>query len=189
MKYIVEESLRNFQFWSGGKERADNCSSDELDSIEEFLEEIEPEDGWTDTAINDMFWFEFDTLAQHLGYKDEEDFDRHHDPDYIEDDELMELISPWFDELLDNKAATPNQDNIDFIVNIALNLFDYDDEMDDEDEYSAKDFINCLNFLRNKSDEELFDALFDDDRGDYETDGEIPSWEDFREEMMIRRKA
>ena len=67
MKYIVEESLRNFNFWSGGKERADMCSSSELDCIEEFLEEIEPEEGWTDTAINDMFWFEFDTLAQHLG--------------------------------------------------------------------------------------------------------------------------
>lgn len=46
MKYTVEESLRNFNFWSGGKERADMCSSSELDCIEEFLEEIEPEDGW-----------------------------------------------------------------------------------------------------------------------------------------------
>ncbi len=45
MRYIVEENLHNFKFWSGGKDRADNCSVDELDSIEEFLEEIAPEEG------------------------------------------------------------------------------------------------------------------------------------------------
>lgn len=90
MKYTVEESLRNFKFWSGGKDRADNCSPEELDSIEEFLEEIEPSEGWTDGAINDMFWFDFDTLAQHLGYKDEEDFDRQHDPDYLDGHENLE---------------------------------------------------------------------------------------------------
>lgn len=100
MKYTVEESLSNFKFWSGGKDRADKCSIQELDSIEEFLEEIEPEDGWTDTAINDMFWFEFDTLAQHLGYNNEEDFDLQHDPNYLDDDQLEEFVEEWFADFL-----------------------------------------------------------------------------------------
>lgn len=28
----------------------------------------------TETQINDLFWFEFDTICQWLGYKDEDDF-------------------------------------------------------------------------------------------------------------------
>ena len=34
MKYTVEESLRNFKFWSGGKDRADNCSPEEYSTPE-----------------------------------------------------------------------------------------------------------------------------------------------------------
>lgn len=90
MNIKQEISLRNFEFWSGGKDRADNCTVEDLDSIEEFLEEIEPEEGWTDTDINDFFWFDFDTLAQHLGYENEEDFDRKRDPDYVDAEDIVE---------------------------------------------------------------------------------------------------
>lgn len=72
MKYFVEESLSNFNFWSGGKDRADLLTSEQFDTVEQMMEEIEPADGWSDTAINDFFWFEFDTIAQCLGYADEE---------------------------------------------------------------------------------------------------------------------
>lgn len=74
-----EISLCDFEFWSGGYDRAKYCTYEELEAIENFLEEIAPEDGWTETEINDLFWFEFDTLAQSLGYVDEEDFDIHHE--------------------------------------------------------------------------------------------------------------
>lgn len=183
MKYTVEESFRNFKFWDGAVSRAEKCSDDEFDSIEEFLEETAPEDGWTDGGINDMFWFEFDTLAQHLGYKDEEDFDRHHDPDYIDDDELKGKIDKWFQKFLDNTKDE------ELVVNIAVNLFDYDGELDGFSSHS-NDFFNCINFLRQQHDEEtLYEALFEDDRGEYETDGEIPAWEDFRDEMMTESKT
>lgn len=72
MKYYVEESLSGFKFWSGGKDRAALLTIEQLDSVEEMLEEIEPEEGWTDTSINDLFWFEFDTICEWLGYADEE---------------------------------------------------------------------------------------------------------------------
>lgn len=68
MKYTVEESLRNFKFWDGAVSRAEKCSDDEFDSIEEFLEETAPEDGWTDGGINDMFWFEFPEDVLHEFY-------------------------------------------------------------------------------------------------------------------------
>lgn len=72
MKYFVEESLRDFNFWSGGKDRAELLTDEQFDMVEQMMEEIEPAEGWTDTAINDFFWFEFDTIAQWLGYADEE---------------------------------------------------------------------------------------------------------------------
>ncbi len=76
MKYYVEESLSNFQFWSGGKDRAELLSAEQLDTVEQMLEEIEPADGWSDTAINDFFWFDFDTICEWLGYADEEHLEK-----------------------------------------------------------------------------------------------------------------
>lgn len=72
MKYFVEESLSNFNFWSGAKDRAELLSAEQFDMVEQMLEDIEPADGWSDTAINDFFWFDIDTIAQWLGYADEE---------------------------------------------------------------------------------------------------------------------
>ncbi len=67
MKYIVEESLRNFNFWQGGKDTADELTDEQLDQIEEELETNPPEDGWTDTAINDLFWFDRDYIYSIVG--------------------------------------------------------------------------------------------------------------------------
>lgn len=67
MKYIVEESLRNFPFWDGGKDTAEGLTDEQLDQIEEELEANPPEDGWTDTAINDLFWFDRDYIYSIVG--------------------------------------------------------------------------------------------------------------------------
>lgn len=76
MKIYKEESLRNFEFWSGGYDTAKYLTADELDEIEAMLEEMYPE-GMSETAINDLFWFEADTIAEWLGYTDfEEIMDR-----------------------------------------------------------------------------------------------------------------
>ena len=44
----------------------------EFDIIEELLEELYP-DGMEETEVNDFFWFDGDTIAQALGYEDEDD--------------------------------------------------------------------------------------------------------------------
>ena len=73
MRYYVEEPLYNFQFWSGAKENANLLTLQELEQIEFELSDIYPE-GLEDVQINDIFWFDFDFIAQLLGYKDEEEF-------------------------------------------------------------------------------------------------------------------
>ena len=75
MTIHTETALRNFEFWSGAKDRAESLTWDELDTIESELESLYPE-GMTDTEVNDLFWFDFDFVVQILGYEDEEDFNR-----------------------------------------------------------------------------------------------------------------
>lgn len=198
MKYTVEESLRNFKFWSGGKDRADNCTADELDRIEEFIEEIEPADGWTDTAINDMFWFDFDTIAQHLGYEDEEDFDRQHDPNYLDDDDLEEYVEEWFASFL---QTVKEREGTDAIVYLYENCFggDYLDfastEAEEEEAQNAPDYPDWIgeriydHLLKEYGASDLMEALFEDDNG-HENLTDFPTKEQFRDEMMrVHKKS
>lgn len=195
MKYTVEESLQNFKFWSGGKERADNCSASELDSIEEFLEEIAPEEGWTDTAINDMFWFEFDTLAQHLGYKNEEDFDLQHDPNYLDDDDLEEFVGEWFADFL---QGIKEREGTDGIISLYESCFggDYMDfALTDEEKEEAEEAFDYPDWiggrvyaqLMEETASSLMEALFEDDNG-HENLTDFPTKEQFRKEMMCKHK-
>lgn len=69
MKLYKEESISNFDFWSGAKDKAKYLTEDELDTIEGILEELYP-DGMSETGLNDFFWFEDDTIAEWLGYED-----------------------------------------------------------------------------------------------------------------------
>lgn len=78
MKYVVEESLDNFEAWSGGKDTLDTLrEKGDCDAVECLIEELAStsEEGWTDTNINDFLWFERDTIAQHLGYSDWEEYE------------------------------------------------------------------------------------------------------------------
>ena len=72
MKVYAETSLKNFEFWAGAKDRVKYLTADELDTIESMLEDIYP-DGVDETTINDIFWFEEDTIAEWLGYDDFEE--------------------------------------------------------------------------------------------------------------------
>ena len=72
MKIYMEESLTNFEFWSGAKDTVKYLTDEELEQIESILEDTYPE-GMSDTEINDLFWFEDDTIAEWLGYNDFEE--------------------------------------------------------------------------------------------------------------------
>lgn len=111
MRIYEEKALKDFDFWSGGADRAANLTDEEFDSVERLFEELYP-DGMSDTEINDFFWFDFDTIAQHLGYEDEEDFDRKHDPNYIDNDQGWDVLDnfptkeEFRDEMMDKKKTS-----------------------------------------------------------------------------------
>lgn len=72
MKIYKEESLRHFEFWSGAKDRAARLTFEQLDQVESILEDSWPE-GMTDTEINDLFWFDFDTFCEWLDIPGEDE--------------------------------------------------------------------------------------------------------------------
>lgn len=72
MKIFKEESLRYFDFWSGAKENAKELSGEQLDNLETILEDAYP-DGIDATTLNDMMWFEFDTIKEWLGIEDDDE--------------------------------------------------------------------------------------------------------------------
>lgn len=72
MKIYTENSLVDFEFWSGAKDTAKYLTDLELNQLEEIMEEMNP-DGWSETEVNDFFWFEDNYIAELLGYNDFEE--------------------------------------------------------------------------------------------------------------------
>lgn len=69
MKYLVEENLRNFQAWEGGKntlEHLIDLGDEALNKVEQLIEETFSETP-TDGQINDFLWFETERITEHLG--------------------------------------------------------------------------------------------------------------------------
>ena len=72
MKITSETSISNFEFWSGAKSNAEELSLSQFEQIEFILEDLYP-DGISGTTLNDLFWFDFETIKEWLGISDEEE--------------------------------------------------------------------------------------------------------------------
>lgn len=66
MKITYEKSLRDFPFWSSAFINACKLTPDQLDEIESILKEIYP-NGINETELNNLFWFDFDSVCAWLG--------------------------------------------------------------------------------------------------------------------------
>ena len=67
MKIYREGSLSNFEFWSGAIPNALEFTLEELDQITAELETLEEGEGYSETEINDLMWFEPEYLASLIG--------------------------------------------------------------------------------------------------------------------------
>lgn len=75
MKIYTEDSIRNFNFWSGARDTVDDLYDSDFDILEPIIEEMF-EGEVEDVDLNDFFWFERDTIASWLGYEDYEELMR-----------------------------------------------------------------------------------------------------------------
>lgn len=77
MLIAIEQKLANFEAWQGGKatlEQIKKYGEDALQKIEDYLEEIFYDHIPEQVEINDFLWFEDDTIAELLGFKNIDEF-------------------------------------------------------------------------------------------------------------------
>lgn len=70
-----EESLTNFDFWSGAKDNANMLTYEQLEEVTRQLEDLYP-NGMTETQINDLFWFDFGYVCELIGLEYDEENDK-----------------------------------------------------------------------------------------------------------------
>lgn len=75
MKISREISITDFHFWGGAQTTVMLLELEELKDIESYIEEIEVTDKivWTETFLNDFFWFDTEWIAAFLGFESYED--------------------------------------------------------------------------------------------------------------------
>ena len=100
MKIYTEQSLADFKFWSGAETTAQRIweeqGSEGFDQLEAILEDLYP-DGIDETDLNDLLWFDADTVYEWLGIEDEDADD---DDDEDEEDNEEEETEPANDYVI-----------------------------------------------------------------------------------------
>lgn len=73
MKIYRETSLENFEAWSGAVDTLNRVKeAGKCDELESIIEELYP-DGMGETELNDLLWFEPETIYEWLGIEEEEE--------------------------------------------------------------------------------------------------------------------
>ena len=73
MRIYSETSLENFEAWSVAVDTLDRVrEAGKCDELESILEDLYP-DGMSETELNDLLWFEPETVFEWLGIEEEEE--------------------------------------------------------------------------------------------------------------------
>lgn len=76
MKIYTEQSLADFKFWSGAEDTAqriwEELGNEGFDRLEAILEDLYP-DGIDETELNDLLWFDAETVYDWLNIDDDEE--------------------------------------------------------------------------------------------------------------------
>lgn len=88
MKIYAETNLDNFNAWSGGLDTKNAIiNAGKEDEFDEYIEELYP-DGIDATMLNDILWFDRDSLYEMLGLnEDGELIENDDDNDYERDED------------------------------------------------------------------------------------------------------
>lgn len=68
MKWYIEDDLSNFKFWGGAADRVEMLTDEQLDEIGEAIErDVYNGEIPEETAINDLFWHDFEFCCSLIG--------------------------------------------------------------------------------------------------------------------------
>ena len=110
MTITYELDLNNFQAWSGAKDTLERIQSEgKCEELENVLEELYP-DGMTETELNDLLWFDSESVYEWLGIRSESQIEKE-----IEEAEaeLEEKISDLEFDLDDDLTEEERKDIIE----------------------------------------------------------------------------
>ena len=109
MTITYELDLNSFQAWSGAKETLERIQREgKCEELENVLEELYP-DGMTETELNDLLWFDSESVYEWLGIRSEEQIEKEIKE---AEEELEELQSNLEDDLDDDELTTEERAEI-----------------------------------------------------------------------------
>ena len=109
MTITYELDLNRFEAWSGAVDTLERIQREgKCAELENILEELYP-DGMTETELNDLLWFESESVYEWLGIRSESKIEKE-----IEEaeEELAEVQSNLEDDLDDDELTTEERAEI-----------------------------------------------------------------------------
>ena len=109
MTITYELDLNRFEAWSGAKETLERIQREgKCEELENVLEELYP-DGMTETQLNDLLWFDSESVYEWLGIRSEEQIEKEIKE---AEEELAEVQSNLEDDLDDDELTTEERAEI-----------------------------------------------------------------------------
>lgn len=109
MTITYELDLSSFKAWSGAKDTLDRIQREgKCAELENILEELYP-DGMTETQLNDLLWFDSESVYEWLGIRSEEQIEKEIKE---AEEELAEVQSNLEDDLDDDELTTEERAEI-----------------------------------------------------------------------------
>ena len=109
MTITYELDLNSFQAWSGAKDTLDRIQREgKCAELENILEELYP-DGMTETELNDLLWFDSESVYEWLEIRSEEQIEKEIKE---AEEELAEVQSNLEDDLDDDELTTEERAEI-----------------------------------------------------------------------------
>ena len=109
MTITYDLDLNSFNAWSGAKDTLDRIQREgKCAELENILEELYP-DGMTETELNDLLWFDSESVYEWLGIRSEEQIENEIKE---AEEELEELQSNLKDDLDDDELTTEERAEI-----------------------------------------------------------------------------
>lgn len=109
MTITYELDLNSFQAWSGAKDTLDRIQREgKCSLLEQILEDTYP-NGMTETELNDLLWFDSESVYEWLGIRSEEQIEKEIKE---AEEELAEVQSNLEDDLDDDELTTEERAEI-----------------------------------------------------------------------------
>ena len=109
MKITYELDLDRFEAWSGAKDTLERIQNEgKCTELENILEDLYP-DGMTETELNDLLWFDSESVYEWLGIRSEEQIEKEIKE---AEEELAEVQSNLEDDLDDDELTTEERAEI-----------------------------------------------------------------------------